>query len=195
VPKNWKETNQIWIKLLGLPPCCFIAKQSAVRHITYYSQIPTDDEWEMTTCDNLNNSSILVNSTISFKYEKKAMLITLITWKRRPFIYNRQLRMISFSNAIMHIFLCVVLFCGALADNRASVTQSWNGGFKGDITVHGELHDWRVHLKFDRPVNNVEVNKDSHISESQRKKRTNIFRKVLLGYNNQILIPDVQCVN
>ncbi|XP_060595558.1 endoglucanase A-like [Ruditapes philippinarum] len=60
---------------------------------------------------------------------------------------------------MMYIILCVVLFGGALADNRASVTQSWNGGFKGDITVHGELHDWRVHLKFDRPVNNVEVYK------------------------------------
>ena len=59
---------------------------------------------------------------------------------------------------MMRILIYAVLFCGVLCELRPSITKSWNNGFEGDVTVPGEIHNWRVHLRFDPPVNNVEVN-------------------------------------
>ena len=51
------------------------------------------------------------------------------------------------------------LFTASLAATPLSYTNQWNGGFQGTFTVHAdhEVHGWKAHLIFDRPIDSLEV--------------------------------------
>ncbi|XP_053378521.1 uncharacterized protein LOC123526589 [Mercenaria mercenaria] len=57
--------------------------------------------------------------------------------------------------------LLLVSVGGCLGMNQLPITANWNGGFKGEFIVTGELHNWKVHLIFDKPVDQLEVYKFS----------------------------------
>ncbi|XP_052821138.1 endoglucanase E-4-like [Mya arenaria] len=56
--------------------------------------------------------------------------------------------------------ILVLLAClGVAFGQQLTITSSWNGGFQGFFTMNPDhdLHGWKVHLHFDKPVDNLEI--------------------------------------
>ena len=77
----------------------------------------------------------------------------------------------SFFTSLYYRMLLAVLFA-CLATAAAApirVGNHWSGGFEGFFTVHADhaVTGWKAHLRFDSPVDSIEVNANKYMSDFQ----------------------------
>ena len=68
------------------------------------------------------------------------------------------------------MLVAVLIACLATAEAAPiRVGNHWSGGFEGFFTVHADhaVTGWKAHLRFDSPVDSIEVNTNKFMSHLQ----------------------------